>query len=226
MTYGIESVDRTCTKLRYRVLGPIQNNVYCVEDGAGGVIVVDPEESVDAILEMADGAPVSAIFVTHRHHDHIGALRALKEATGAPVYASAIDAPGIEEPPVSRFGKQPDPCTIDNKLEDGDTVEVGACTWRAMLTPGHTEGSLCYYLEPASAPNPEGMPLLLSGDTLFHGTIGRTDFEGGSMSDMRASMRKLGTLPDETIVFPGHSELTSIGTERWRVIDYLGNQQD
>ena len=113
-----------------------------------------------------------------------------------------------------------EPCPVDVWLNDGDTVEIGACTWQAMLTPGHTEGSMCFYLDSEHVPNASGKPMLVSGDTLFNGTIGRTDFEGGSIQDMARSMRKLAKLPDETIVLPGHDQITSIGAERVRTIEF------
>ncbi|MBQ9068191.1 MAG: MBL fold metallo-hydrolase [Eggerthellaceae bacterium] len=210
-----------CTEVRSSVLSPFSTNVYVVDDGAGGAIVCDPADNADAIMEMVGDRTVSAIFVTHRHHDHIGALAELRERTGAPVYASSVDAPGIEDPH-TEFGMDSRGCSVDVLLEDGESVEVGSTTWHVMATPGHTKGSCCFFLEPAKAPRSDGTPILLSGDTLFHGTIGRTDLEGGDMDDMRASLRKLGTLPDETVVFPGHNEPTTIKLERWRVIDFLG----
>ena len=222
MLHEIHTIEKACARVRFRELGRLANNVYCIEDGAGGVIVVDPEYSAELILDMAEGAPVSAIFVTHRHADHTSALRALKDATGAPVYASSVDAPDIEDPREPPFGKRPEPCPVDVQLKDGETIKVGACEWRTMLTPGHTEGSMCYFLDPSLAPQSEERPILLSGDTLFRGTIGRTDFEGGSMADMAQSMKKLAELPDETLVLPGHDPMTSIGDERARTIEFYG----
>lgn len=220
MADEIFSVDGGCALVNYRVLGPIHNNIYCIEDGQGGVIVVDAEESAPRILDMVAGRPVSAIFVTHRHHDHVGALYDLREATGAPVYASAVDAPDIEDAIMPPFGQRPKSCTIDVKLEDGEEIQLGASTWKAILTPGHSPGSMCYYLDPAQSPRPSAAPLLISGDTLFNGTIGRTDFPGGDMKAMAVSLEKLKALPDETIVLPGHNEMTSIGAERVRTLEF------
>ena len=89
--------------------------------------------------------------------------------------------------------------------------------WKVVLTPGHTKGSMCLFIDPRFGNHPEGSPVLVSGDTLFCASIGRTDFEGGSMDDMRASLKRLAVLPDETLVLPGHNDLTTIGAERRRV---------
>lgn len=212
-------VDGGCLSLRFAVMGPIENNVYLIGDGAGGTIVVDPTAHAQGIVELAGAAEVSAIFVTHRHCDHIGALADLKRLTGAPVFASKIDAKRIEAGQRDE-GLHLDvpPCAVDRKLRDGDEFAVGASSWRVLLTPGHTPGGLCYFCQKGDR---SGAPLLVSGDTLFRASIGRTDFEGGSMADMRKSLRKLGTLPDSTIVLPGHNQLTSIGDERVRVIEAL-----
>ena len=222
MLHEIHTIDTACATVRYRELGRLANNVYCIEDGSGGVIIVDPEYSADLILEMAGEAPVVAIFVTHRHADHTGALRAVRDATGAPVYASRIDAPDIENPREPLFGVRPEACPVDVRLDDGDIIKLGACEWRTLLTPGHTEGSMCYYLESSHAPKPDERSILVSGDTMFRGTIGRTDLDGGCMDDMVQSMRKLAELPDETLVLPGHDPMTTIGDERVRTIEFYG----
>ena len=213
MSDEIHSVEGGCAKVQYKALGLLHNNIYCIEVGDGEVVIVDAEKSAERILAMVGDRKVVAIFVTHRHHD-------LREATGAAVYASAIDAPAIEETEPPLFGRQAKSCPVDVKLQDGDVIEVGKTTWKVILTPGHTEGSLCYYLEPALGTIPDGAPLLASGDTLFCGTIGRTDFPGGSIDQMAQSLKKLATLPDETIVMPGHDQMTSIAAERERTIEF------
>lgn len=229
MPASITEITTTCAPVRYVVVGMLDNNVYFVEDGKGGVIVCDPSDDVDTLLEVLEGRPVSAIFVTHRHFDHCGALAALKEATGAPVYCGAIDAKGVEGPEAGSHGVEVDPCKVDVYLENNDEIKVGALTWRAIHTPGHTEGGMSYYLDPACVAGDAAfsftfdaqskLPLVMSGDTLFDMSTGRTDFEGGSDKDMVVALKRLGTLPDETIVLPGHSALTTIGKNRFWVID-------
>ena len=209
------SDNSSCVSVEWTVLGQLQNNVYCIDDGEGGVIVVDPSTLPDAIMEVAGERQVSGIIITHRHFDHVGALAALKERTGAAVYASAIDAEDIEAgAPRSRFGVEP--CVVDHKLEDGDNFQIGKVSFDVMLTPGHTEGGICYLVSSGTQAGPAA---LFSGDTLFCNSMGRTDFDGGSESDMRTSLRRLATLDDSVIVFPGHNEITSIGDERTRVLE-------
>lgn len=215
----LHEVKGGCVPISFLVLGPIENNVYLIDDGAGGVIVVDPSCEPDLIMDALAGRPISALFVTHQHWDHVGALRALVDRTGAAVYASRIDAPTIESGQADRHSPERiSPCRVDHKLSDGESVTVGMLTWRCILTPGHTKGSMCLLAETGTRP---GSPVLISGDTLFQASIGRVDFEGGSMTDMRASLRKLSKLPDDTIVLPGHMGTTTIGAERHRVIEAL-----
>ena len=106
------------------------------------------------------------------------------------------------------------------ELQDGAALHYGGRMLRCVLTPGHTPGSMCLFLDPRFGSDAAGAPLLISGDTLFCGSIGRTDFAGGSMDDMRHSLKKLATLPDNTIVLPGHNDLTTIAAERERTFAY------
>lgn len=210
-----------CAAVEYLIIGMIDNNTYLVDDGDGGVIVVDPSAHPETIMKAVGNRPVSAFFVTHSHWDHVGALAALHDRTGSPVYTSVLDAPLIESPQLEGHRCMAQACPVDRKLSDGDIVSVGKTAWKAILTPGHTPGGLCFYLDPNDGTDPAGAPLLLSGDTLFYGSIGRTDFIGGSMAAMRTSLRRLSQLPDETIVMPGHNSMTTIGAERVRVIEAM-----
>lgn len=208
------------------VMGMLANNVYIVGDQQA-TIVVDPSCKAELIVGELRGRKLDAIFITHYHADHTGAAGKLRQLTGATVYASAIDSEIIESPAMetrpnaaSALPLQ-DACPVDVKLQDGDTIQLGGMTWEFMLTPGHSKGSGCFYL-PANEEG--GRPVLLSGDTLFNGTTGRTDFFGGSQQEMFESLVKLSALPDDTAVLPGHNGFTSIANEkqttmrRWGVL--------
>jgi glyoxylase-like metal-dependent hydrolase (beta-lactamase superfamily II) len=151
----------------------------------------------------------------------VDALRALRDRTGAPVYASEIDAPIIEDPTIfPSYGGRAQPCPVDVKLRDKATVKIGSMKWKAILTPGHTPGGMCFQLQSEYGNHPEGWDVLVSGDTLFCGSIGRTDFPGGNMGQMQTSLRKLSQLPPRTVVLPGHNALTTIADEKNRVFRY------
>lgn len=219
----LHKVKDGCLPIHFMVMGSIENNVYIISDDAA-TIVVDPTCDSDVIigaLEKLGKKKLDAIILTHSHSDHVGAAAKLRRLTGATVIASKADAPYIERTvkPLRDDYEFP-ACEVDQPVDDGDVIQIGNMAWKVVLTPGHTPGSMCLFLDPQFGVVKEGAPVLISGDTLFCGSIGRTDFEGGSMPDMRASLKRLAVLPDQTVVLPGHGEQTTIGAERRRVFAY------
>jgi glyoxylase-like metal-dependent hydrolase (beta-lactamase superfamily II) len=175
-------------------------------------IVVDPGDDVEKITSILDrhALTVRMIVITHAHIDHIGGAHKLRALTGAPVYMNENDAfladhlstqaawIGLEEP------ENPG---IDCPVREGDILRAGAIEAHVLHTPGHTPGSVSLYM-PAEQK-------LIAGDTLFRGSIGRTDLPGGNFNAIADSIRgKLYTLPEGTIVYPGHGQPTDIGTEK------------
>lgn len=213
----MKSVEGACVDINFLVMGMIENNVYIISDDKA-TIVVDPTSDAEVICKALGDRKLDAIVLTHHHFDHIGAACELREITGALTISSAADAPYIEEENLAQLDfRKTKACTIDHKVSDGDILQIGGMAWKVLATPGHSKGSICLYIAPEFGKYPDRAPVLISGDTLFAGSIGRTDFEGGSMTEMRASLKKLAMLPDNTIVLPGHNEQTTIGNERRRV---------
>ncbi|WP_261428483.1 MBL fold metallo-hydrolase [Xiamenia xianingshaonis] len=213
----MHQVKGTCVKVEYLVLGPIENNVYVISDRQA-TIVVDPSCEPDVITEALGGREVDAIVLTHCHWDHVGAAAELRKRTGAAVIASQADGEVIAGTRGGDTGSRDfDPCPVDVFVGDGDVAKIGNMAWKVIATPGHTPGGICLFLDPEFGSNSQGAPVLVAGDTLFAGSIGRTDFPGGSMQDMKHSLKRLAALPDETVVLPGHNQMTRIGDERRRV---------
>lgn len=202
-------------------VGLLQCNCSIVGDSATGeAIVIDPGDEVDRILEVLrrHQLTVKAIVSTHAHIDHVGGLRKLHEVTGAPVMMHRDDLELYQalDMQAAWIGMRPPERTeVDQFLKEGDALRWGPFEAHVLHTPGHTPGSLCLYL-----PREEGnillpQPHLFAGDTLFAGSIGRTDLWGGSLDAILRSLHdKLLALPDETLVYPGHGATTTISRER------------
>jgi glyoxylase-like metal-dependent hydrolase (beta-lactamase superfamily II) len=194
-------------------VGPLQCNCSIVGDEVSHeAIVIDPGADVSEILAIVarHGLQVKQIVVTHAHLDHIGGAMQLKTATGAPILLNENDAALVAMLPVQAewLGmRDPGKVVIDGSPKQGDKISAGAIGGEILLTPGHTEGSLCLYFEPQKK--------LIAGDTLFAGSIGRTDLPGGSYEKILRSLHTtVLDLPDDVIVVPGHGPLTTIGEER------------
>jgi glyoxylase-like metal-dependent hydrolase (beta-lactamase superfamily II) len=184
------------------VVGPVDNNVFVLRDKAtGDAVLLDAANEHDKLLELAERLNVRRILETHGHWDHIQAIPQMREA-GYEVGVTALDAPRLADVGYDVF------------LEPGAVIEVGRTRLQSILTPGHTEGSICFLVE--------GSPILFSGDTLFPGGAGNTSFPGGHFPTiMRSIDDKLFTLPADTIVLPGHGDDTTIGTERPHLQEWI-----
>ena len=195
------------------IVGPFQENCYIIGDEASGTgAVVDPGDEAARIALAVEGTglEVASIIVTHAHIDHVGAVASLADEYACPVLMHAEAEAMLAGLPTQammmgiRFGRVP---VVDRHIEDGEVLEVGTVRLRSLYTPGHAPGHLAFHVE--------GEGVVISGDALFAGSVGRVDLPGGSMEVLMRSIEgRLLTLPDETAVYPGHGPATTIGEER------------
>ncbi|MFN4180318.1 MAG: MBL fold metallo-hydrolase [Armatimonadota bacterium] len=197
------------------IVSPFQTNCYiiaCPETKEG--IVLDPGDEPERILAVVKFHKVSvtAIVSTHGHLDHVLAVREIKEATQAPFLLPELDLPIAKNAHIHArlynwlAEPVPDP---DDFLREGQTLTIGKISFQVLHLPGHSPGHIALYFESV-----DGSKHLFSGDVLFAGSVGRTDLPGGSWEQLKSSLRRLMSLPDETIVYPGHWRRTTIGEER------------
>lgn len=184
--------------------GMYEEKAYIVMDEKSkDGFVVDPGGNEETIFEIINnmGMNLKYILLTHGHIDHVSGATGLKALTGAPIYINKKDEEMIRKNTML-FGSIPE---VDGYLEDGDILKLADKEIKVITTPGHTPGGVCFLIE----------DILISGDTLFNGSIGRTDFEGGNFKDLISSIKnKLMILDNNIKVYPGHNNSTTIGNEK------------
>lgn len=196
-----------------KTLGDLGTNCYIlVNHDTNECVVFDPAAEAEVLKEIFDtpAFQLKGIFLTHGHYDHIGAVKALKDAYQVPVYASKEENEKVLKSVTANLSDMfglPLTVSADVELRDGEEIHIIGTSLQCILTPGHTAGGMCYYNEELQA--------LIAGDTLFCESVGRTDFPTGSSSLLlRSIIDKLYVLPDDTKVFPGHMNATTIGWEK------------
>lgn len=208
-------------KVDYKVYGMVQTNCYFVcNEETMETVIIDPADNVLGITGRIEekGYIPKAVFLTHGHFDHILAAKEICKKYGIKCYGYRDEAEVAESPGLNLSTSFMGPFSLefDETFEDGEKIQMAGMEFKVIHTPGHTKGSCCYYLEAEN--------ILISGDTLFNESVGRTDFPTGSASILLKSIKeKLFVLPDETVVYPGHGDATTIGYEKVNncCVDYI-----
>ena len=208
--------------VRHAVVGPFAANSYIAAcSRSGEAVLVDPGGDVERVLGLLepDGYRVVRIFVTHGHIDHVAGGAKAKAATGAPLQIHAADQSWLEALPrqAEMFGFDPvEPPAVDHRHEDGEPFRIGEVLGTVVHTPGHSPGSSCLWFP--------GAKILFTGDTLFAGSVGRTDLPGGDLDALFKSIKeKLYSLGDDVRFYPGHGPAGMLGDER-RANPFVGEE--
>lgn len=198
-------------KITGYAIGEMQVNCYVLEnEETGEGAIVDPGRYAPEIIEEVKKLKkVKYILLTHGHFDHVWQVKFAKEATGADVVISHEDAGCLNDDPLNlchEAGIEMNKCEADILVGEGDELFLGDEKIKVLHTPGHTKGSVCFLIESSRA--------ILTGDTLFCRTCGRTDFAGGNREDMLKSLKRLKDLEGDYIIYPGHNRATTLDEER------------
>ena len=200
-------------------VGMLSVNCYIVVSDSQNAAVIDPGGEAERILDylQTNKLTLKRILLTHGHIDHIGAVKVLKDRTGAEIYIHDLDAEMLNDPVknlASPFRMAYQPVSPDHTFSDGSRISLDEITFTVMHTPGHTKGSSVFLTGTT----------MFSGDTLFQGSIGRTDFYGGDYEVMQRSLKKLSELEPDYTVLSGHGEKTTLGEEK-KYNPYLGDSE-
>ncbi len=192
------------------VVGPLEENTYIVYDKeTKEALLIDPGDEPDRIEDIlrSEGLKVKYLVCTHAHFDHVGALPELKKSTNAEILIHPDDLEIYEaaRDMAAFWGYDIDPLPKpDLFVKEGDVIKIGNLSFKVIHTPGHSPGGICLY----------GQGAVFTGDTMFAGSVGRTDFHGGSLSKLKESFKRLISLPEDTLVYPGHGPETTISEEK------------
>ena len=194
-------------KIYQKVIGELQVNCYFLTKDDKNAVVIDCGDNLEQLLEESNrlGLKINAVLLTHAHFDHSGSAKALQNM-GVKIYISEIDAPKLSNADnlSARFGIQFNSLAPDFTFTDGQTIKICGIELKVLLTPGHTNGSVCFITD----------NYIFSGDTLFNCSFGRTDFPTGSLTELVNSINYLFENYKNYIVFPGHGEKTTIELEK------------
>ena len=199
-------------KVEQYVVGPVMTNCYfAINEDTSEMLVIDPGDEGAMLIDKIKEKHLipKAVLLTHGHFDHAGAAKMLADAFDIRIYAEEHEQATLENPTLNlsgMIGKQ-EVYHADIYVKDGETLELAGFSLKVFLTPGHTKGGCCYYIEKEQT--------VFTGDTLFRESVGRTDFPSGSASELLRSVEeKLMPLPGQIKVYPGHNDTTTIGWER------------